>query len=137
MTTERSSATTRSPYINRTPFARNRSGGVPVAGHAAAARFEAITSMNNTFVASSANRQVARSRIIAGSTDGWASKSKSSSRQGAGKFANRNRPAWRRCSVASTSIDSSRSRNSVWVAFDFIAASSSPGSASAAAVSLR
>ena len=48
------------------------------------------------------------------STEGWASKSKSASRQGAGREANRARLAWRRASVAVTSTASRRSRNAVW-----------------------
>jgi len=42
--------------------------------------------MNMMLVASSVERPVARSRINASSTDGWAEKSKSSSRHGVGKY---------------------------------------------------
>src|SRR3954463_12950104 len=52
--------------------------------------------MNNTLVASSRNRRVASSLTRARSTEGWASKSKSVSRQGAGSDAKRARPAGRR-----------------------------------------
>ena len=45
---------------------------------------------------------------------GWAEKSKSSSCQAVGKFANRILAVQRRVSVASTSTRSSCSRNSVW-----------------------
>ena len=45
--------------------------------------------MNNTLVASSRNRRVPSSLTRARSTEGWASKSKSASRHGAGSEANR------------------------------------------------
>ena len=71
--------------------------------------------ISSTLVASSRNRRVASSRTSCRSTDGWASKSKSEIRQGAGRQANRARLAWRRAVTAVTSRASSRSRNSVWL----------------------
>ena len=50
--------------------------------------------MKRTFMASSKNRNVASSSIILRSTDGWASKSKSSTRHGADRRPKRSRPAW-------------------------------------------
>ncbi len=49
--------------------------------------------MNRTLVASSRKRSVPSSLTSARSTDGWASKSKSARRQGAGSEANRSRLA--------------------------------------------
>jgi len=61
------------------------------------------------------------------STEGWASKSKSDSRQGAGRQAKRARLACRRAVVAVTSAASSRSRNAVWLRSAALAWSSSAG----------
>ena len=93
--------------------------------------------MNKTLVASSKNRNVASSFTVFLSTDGWASKSKSSKRHGEGSEAKRSRLARRRISVDATSTPRSRSRKAVWPSLFALAWSSSPGSASAAAARRR
>src|SRR5437868_1133143 len=55
--------------------------------------------INKTLVASSRNRRVPSSLTRARSTLGWASKSWSESRQGAGSGAKRSRPAWQQVPV--------------------------------------
>jgi len=69
--------------------------------------------MNKTLVASSRNRNVARSSTVFLSTDGWASKSKSSRRHGDGREAKRSRLDRRRTSVDATSTPSNRSKKAV------------------------
>ena len=70
--------------------------------------------MNKTLVASSKNRSVASSFTVFLSTDGWASKSKSSSRHNEGNEAKRSRLDRRRVSVAVTSMARRRSKKAVW-----------------------
>ena len=89
--------------------------------------------MKRMLAASATKRRLASSLTSARSSDGWASKSKSSNLQGAGKLAKRSRLASRRASVASTSIPSRRSRKAVGPSLSVVARSSSPGRASAAA----
>ena len=83
--------------------------------------------MNKTLVASSKNRKVPSSLTIVRSIEGWASKSKSSSRQGEGSEANRSRLARRRTSVASTSTANRRSKKALWPSLCAFAWSSSAG----------
>ena len=93
--------------------------------------------MTRRLAASSRNLSVASSSTSLRSRLGWASKSNSSRRQGAGKLAKRSRPAWRRASVASTSMARRRSRKAVWLSLAWLARSSAAGRASAAAWSFR
>ena len=69
--------------------------------------------MNKTLVASSKNRNVASSFTVFLSTDGWASKSKSSNRHAEGSEAKRSRLARRRISVDATSTPRSLSKKAV------------------------
>jgi hypothetical protein len=87
----------------------------------------------STLVASSKNRNEASSWTSWRSTDGWASKSKSSRPHGAGSLAKRSSAPWRRATVAPTSMASNASKNAEWLSLSLVAASRAPGRASAAA----